>query len=387
MRPISLELETLMLCCSPFCEVEQNRIFTSMSSPQFSAEIFLTKAKYLRLAPLAVAGIKRIKDTQTEQEWQEKWTQARYIFSTLEKTRSAFFIHNCKLKAETEEMVAQMDRENIWAIPLKGPHFAERIFGNIEVRVVGDIDILIELADVDRAISILKDNGYQTQIPAKMIHERVQSHHVKLHHPLKKILLELHWDLVQPDRFPRFSQKFWGDAHLWRGDRNDLSLPGLWLYILIHHHEHVYGEYKTLLDCAWVCQTFDEQINLTSLAQNYDLQGCWGVTQKQLLTYLGDYPVWPRPESRLNFYQTCMLKKLEEIPYDVKPVLYWRKLYARLLLPHLTEILRSALRAIFPRKEAISFLGSGARIKHVYYFFSRLFVKNEQDSTIDVPRF
>ena len=87
-------------------------------------------------------------------------------------------------------------------IPLKGPILSQRLYGDPTVRISHDIDLLIGKSDVPRAVSLLRDNGYNINKLSYWSEDtNVQkmletiTHHVSLIHKKSRINVEIHWSL------------------------------------------------------------------------------------------------------------------------------------------------------------------------------------------------
>jgi hypothetical protein len=68
----------------------------------------------------------------------------------------------------TIELLALLDRlaaAGIEAIPFKGPIVAETCYGDLDARPFGDIDLLVEPADVADAMKVMAAAGYDPLIP------------------------------------------------------------------------------------------------------------------------------------------------------------------------------------------------------------------------------
>jgi Uncharacterised nucleotidyltransferase len=60
----------------------------------------------------------------------------------------------------TASLVARLDEAGIRAVPLKGPFLAEALYGDPGLRFSGDLDLLVDPAQLDEAVDLLMANGY-----------------------------------------------------------------------------------------------------------------------------------------------------------------------------------------------------------------------------------
>jgi hypothetical protein len=57
-----------------------------------------------------------------------------------------------------------LDAESIQAIVLKGTTLALRAYGNLALRQHGDVDVVVTSSDIDRAVAVLVQNGYDLRL-------------------------------------------------------------------------------------------------------------------------------------------------------------------------------------------------------------------------------
>ncbi|MBN2385093.1 nucleotidyltransferase family protein [bacterium] len=375
-QSLSPELQFVITSCHPDLSTVGDRIVALLSRADFSGERCLFWARQFSLAPLMYEALPSL---GTDFGPNEELVRQRVasLHAALKKLHLAALLNSNSLREELEFLETLLSQKGIWYLPLKGPRLEDRIYGGSGRRVMADLDLLVKLADRDLVLDLLVHNGYSLPATEIVAHEKAKSHHLKLIKQHSGLLLELHWYPVQPDRFVLFSERFWSDERLWLEDGSDLSLEGLWLYLIIHHHEHSYGEFKTLIDCAWSSWVLPDQTERAELARSFDLQICWLAICGQLEQYLGPSSCWSTPLNRPTFIQKQALVRLVNIPLEPGAGIYRRKLAARFLVPHLGQVCSSALRVIFPPYQAIAFLGSCCRWKYFLIFIKRL-LKNSR---------
>jgi hypothetical protein len=116
--------------------------------------------------------------------------------------------------ARTIETVELLRRVDIEPIVLKGPLLAQQLYGNAALRVSGDIDLLIDAADLQRAAETLSRAGFEhhTHLAnASLARHRKSQHDIAFAHPEDNALVELHGDIAQP----HYGYQF--DLAAWRG--------------------------------------------------------------------------------------------------------------------------------------------------------------------------
>lgn len=69
-------------------------------------------------------------------------------------------IRNLTLFNEMYSIIELLKKSGILIIPFKGPVLAQHVYGNINLRAFGDIDILIEQKDIEQTFTILTSLGF-----------------------------------------------------------------------------------------------------------------------------------------------------------------------------------------------------------------------------------
>ena len=92
--------------------------------------------------------------------------------------------------ALTKQLTDDLGREGIAAMPLKGAVLAETVYGDIGARQSSDLDLLVHLSDLDRAVAIAESHGWRE--PELLRKAGVPSLHRELFHTSRPPL-ELHW--------------------------------------------------------------------------------------------------------------------------------------------------------------------------------------------------
>jgi len=90
------------------------------------------------------------------------------IRERLEFIYSLNSLRNLRLAAEESRISAALAAAGLRHWPLKGPGLSERLYGDIGVRQVSDLDVLVEPANLARADALLADLGYARQTSGKI---------------------------------------------------------------------------------------------------------------------------------------------------------------------------------------------------------------------------
>jgi hypothetical protein len=178
---------------------------------------FMTLLACLDYAEFDQAGAGRLLHASTE-EWQEVATLASLhsvaplLYYRLKKQTLAIpdevaaifkdaylnnIARNIRLYDELTRVLGCFQVANIPVMVLKGAHLAELIYGNIGLRPMGDVDLLVrkdDLKKVDRELCLI---GYACQERNHVILKG--SHHFHYTSSKTGLTLEIHWILVSAD--------------------------------------------------------------------------------------------------------------------------------------------------------------------------------------------
>jgi Uncharacterised nucleotidyltransferase len=86
----------------------------------------------------------------------------------LESLYRANGMRNLRLAAEEARICAALSAASVPHWPLKGPGLSERLYGDIGVRQVSDLDLLIEPAYLARTDALLEEMGFRRQTAGKI---------------------------------------------------------------------------------------------------------------------------------------------------------------------------------------------------------------------------
>ena len=104
---------------------------------------------------------------------------------------------NSQIFRELGNILSAIYRENIPVIPLKGAYLAENVYGNIAVRPVRDVDLLVKQKDLWGVEKILTEMSYIRVHPGEG-EEGIR--HVEYQDTQLGLKVEIHWDFV-PEGF------------------------------------------------------------------------------------------------------------------------------------------------------------------------------------------
>ena len=177
----------------------------------------------------------------------------------LEQLRARFYrvsAYNHRLAVLLVELMAQFEQQQIPCLALKGPAVALAAYGDLSLRQYEDIDIMVRVENVSKAVEMLFSDGLN---PARGHAERHKD--VKLFHEItliaadKSYSVDLHWQLAPPYArvFGPDPSAVWRRAvklHLPRGDVQVLGREDMFLALCQHGTRHRWWQLKWLFDVA-----------------------------------------------------------------------------------------------------------------------------------------
>jgi hypothetical protein len=151
-------------------------------------ERFVRLADYHRLYPLIYPALTKVNDPRIPPE----------VLQKLQKDCQSNRIRQLKLAGELTRLAGLISAEGLTLISLKGPLFAQQLFGNIGLRASRDLDLLVKREEFDRVEQLLYREGYRFVVNPEEVdleHMDKRMHHHAYRHPQKGILVELHYGL------------------------------------------------------------------------------------------------------------------------------------------------------------------------------------------------
>jgi hypothetical protein len=95
---------------------------------------------------------------------------------------------NLFMTGELIRLISLLGRAGITAVPFKGPVLAEKLYGNLALRVFGDLDVLIHPRDRERVKALLTADGYQPHFHPDSAYQFVKAS--------SKVVVEVHWEAI-----------------------------------------------------------------------------------------------------------------------------------------------------------------------------------------------
>ncbi len=205
--------------------------------------------------------------------------------------------------------------------PLKGPILSHRLHGDASYRFSNDLDFLLPLNAVKKAILILEQNGYEPHYfpwPENLKKERRLtrlSNQILFVHPEKQINIEIHWKLFKSEitnskvlsevlKFNKYQITF--NERNFQVFNNEFEL----LYLIIHGGLHAWFRLKWLVDVKDYIEKIPIDKNkFTQLVVQCNASRMVALCNATLSIYFPECPQLPckpipKTEKRLDFTLT-----------------------------------------------------------------------------------
>ena len=107
---------------------------------------------------------------------------------------------NLILLRELHNISKAFQESGIAVIVLKGMHLLNQVYGNISLREMTDIDLLVNLESLGRSAHILENLGFEARYPYSISSEVATTKHLPAYIKQGIGSIELHWALTDPDQ-------------------------------------------------------------------------------------------------------------------------------------------------------------------------------------------
>jgi hypothetical protein len=192
---------------------------------------------------------------------------------------------NLLLFAELGTILRATQGAGVPVIPLKGAFLAEAVYGDIALRPMADLDLLVKPTDLPRAIEILRRLGYDSDQPFDPVAQQAGFQDMP---PMRKAggaMVELHWTLVTPLCGARIDDRelegIWErsvPATIAGAPSRALAPEDLLLHLCMHasvHHRFADVGLKSFVDMAEVVRHYEGALDWAAFAERANR---WGVS-------------------------------------------------------------------------------------------------------------
>lgn len=184
--------------------------------------------------------------------------------AVLKQLRAVFAdvaLRNLSLTNELIRLLALFDKHNLRSIPFKGPALALSLYGNLALRRIGDLDILVQKEDVGTVRRLMSAEGYrlQPEISADQEDTHLEfEEDFHFHREADDFHVEIHWAVIQKHLCRHADiRDVWHRvmASSVAGQPILAFLPeDLFIVLCIHGHKHDWKTLKLVADVAWMIE-------------------------------------------------------------------------------------------------------------------------------------
>ena len=201
--------------------------------------------------------------------------------------------------------------EGVPALFVKGAALAQLAYGTQALKHCRDIDLLVAPTDAERAFGVLEREGYRPVVPKgpltpaqRRLVFRLHKD-MELHHPERRLSVELHWRLIDNPVLLRSvsAASPTQTARVLNVELPTLADPLLFAYLATHGATHCWFRLKWLADLnAWLSGKSEaEVIGFYGCAEGLGVGACAGqalLLCRSLLGYRVPAPLEPRLAGR-----------------------------------------------------------------------------------------
>jgi hypothetical protein len=202
---------------------------------------------------------------------------------------------NLRLYHELGKVLEILRHENIPVIALKGAHLAELVYGNIALRPMGDVDLLVHKDDLIRVEAALLRIGLTPLDRNRVIGK--DNRHFGYVQPNRGLHVEIHWNILAsmyPFNIDIDGQWERSRPVLIAGAEVSVLCPeDLLLHLCLHNSEHTFEMgIRSICDISEAICHYSEEIgwkNLLLRARQWSIEKCVYLTLKLARELLGAF--------------------------------------------------------------------------------------------------
>ena len=179
---------------------------------------------------------------------------------------------NMLIFQELSPLLQRLKKENIPVILLKGAYLAEKVYDNIALRTMSDIDLLIPEPELKKVIEISETMGFIAERPFWAEADGVLHFHAP---PMLKngLFIEIHWNLTRESNLSKINTvDIWRRAQkiVFNGyEAYALSLSDLVLHLAVHasYGHHFHNQFRSLCDLDEVLHKYKDELDWDEIIQ------------------------------------------------------------------------------------------------------------------------
>ncbi|HSE84410.1 MAG TPA: nucleotidyltransferase family protein [Thermodesulfobacteriota bacterium] len=371
---VSNENKLILLCSRPkVSESALNQVKELVKLPLDWEEV-LESASWHGVAPLLYHNLKGL---------YLSFAIPQKAMGQLKKAYHENLARNMYLYNELDRILESFDAKGINIIVLKGAALAGTVYGNIALRPMNDIDLLVKEEDIAYTEKTMSELGYLFQGEKPLEWYRENHFHLAYIHPEKNVLVEIHWHIGRKSHPSQIAltdtgiiKRWWERAQsLQIANRKALMLSpdDLIFHLSLHFLKHRFmsqgRDFKSVFTSRWaliqLCDIFlainyyGDKINWTSLELESERCGVNGPVLSTLYIvgkFMGNADdsyksaVYEFTQKGLDKGLIELMERRLFIREDAIPGI----LFQSMLTDEFYNKLKILLRGVFPQPEVLS---------------------------------
>lgn len=254
---ISNENRLLLYCTQTRIPKERLTQVGELVGRQLNWQNVLKSAYYQGIAPLLYRNLKDIRDIPSE------------VISALKKAYYWNMARNMYFYTELRRILEAFGEKDLGVIVLKGAALARSVYGDIALRPMGDIDLLVRKGDLDCAEQIMSALGYMTQL-GNQSQEWYRQNHFHLSPyiaPNRPVIVEIHHHIIDHPLQIEID-KWWEKAKEIEVANCRMLIPSaedMLFHLCLHLFNHGYNNYllRGLCDISETLRYYKDEFNWT----------------------------------------------------------------------------------------------------------------------------
>jgi hypothetical protein len=188
--------------------------------------------------------------------------------ATMEQLRRQFRANvqrNLFLTGELLSLLKQFDKHGAPVLPFKGPVLTSTVYGNLGLRLFGDLDLLVRKQDIPRIKDLLVSLAYYPQFRRRGASGEKDLQHDRVYRFVRgdgKCIVEAHWKFTPrffpfPLDFEHLSDRF-TSVSLAGQEATSLRPEELLLVLCVHGSKHLWDRLSWVCDIAELIRAYPE---------------------------------------------------------------------------------------------------------------------------------
>lgn len=277
------ELKLLLLCAKTELEEKDLQAMKQLLAGPIDWELFLNLTEHHRLYLLVLWKLSSLANAAVPVK----------VLSYLRRLRWQDTSKILQMTGELVRVLRALEEKGIRSVVLKGFPLGYLLYGTLALRPARDLDILVWPEELDKAIQVVEDLGYERRHPNSAVPpgqmERWMStnHHFEYWHQDYETCLELHWRLGHHGLEMPLAvvEDHLTQVQIAGFSMNTLSQEELLLFLVMHGVSHAWFRLKWLCDVeAMLSRGEFSWVRLHELAQRLEVTAL--LNQALLLAYI-----------------------------------------------------------------------------------------------------